>query len=59
MKSAFWPFDDRLRIINSIIKPGFAKLREELGLPARPGDALLAPLTIRFPSGVKEKQLCR
>ena len=43
MKSAFWPFDDRLRIINTIIKPGFATLRERLGLPARPGDALLAP----------------
>jgi adenosine deaminase len=26
MKSAFWPFDDRLRIINGIIKPGFAQL---------------------------------
>jgi len=26
MKSAFWPFDDRLRIINQIIKPGFAGL---------------------------------
>ncbi len=27
MKSAFWPFDDRLRIINGIIKPGFARLQ--------------------------------
>jgi adenosine deaminase len=26
MKSAFWPFDQRLRIINGIIKPGFAAL---------------------------------
>jgi adenosine deaminase len=26
MKSAFWPFDQRLRIINGIIKPGFAEL---------------------------------
>jgi adenosine deaminase len=25
MKSAFWPFDERLRIINQIIKPGFAR----------------------------------
>ena len=24
MKSAFWPFDGRLRIINEQIKPGFA-----------------------------------
>jgi len=29
MKSAFWPFDDRLRIINEQIKPGFASLRGE------------------------------
>jgi adenosine deaminase len=29
MKSAFWPFDDRLRIINGQIKPGFAVLRAE------------------------------
>ena len=27
MKSAFWPFDGRLRIINEQIKPGFASLR--------------------------------
>jgi adenosine deaminase len=29
MKSAFWPFDGRLRIINEQIKPGFASLRAE------------------------------
>ena len=29
MKSAFWPFDGRLRIINEQIKPGFARLRAE------------------------------
>ncbi|MGH9213679.1 MAG: adenosine deaminase [Acidimicrobiales bacterium] len=29
MKSTFWPFDDRLRIINGQIKPGFAALRAE------------------------------
>lgn len=29
MKSAFWPFDDRLRIINGQIKPGYATLRAE------------------------------
>ena len=29
MKSAFWPFDDRLRIINGKIKPGFAALQVE------------------------------
>ena len=27
MKSSFWPFDQRLRIINEQIKPGFAILR--------------------------------
>ena len=27
MKSAFWPFDKRLRIINERIKPGYAALR--------------------------------
>lgn len=29
MKSAFWPFDERLRMINGQIKPGFAALRAE------------------------------
>jgi len=29
MKSAFWPFDGRLRIINEQIKPGFARLRAD------------------------------
>ncbi|HEX8804567.1 MAG TPA: adenosine deaminase [Acidimicrobiales bacterium] len=29
MKSAFWPFDERLRIIASQIRPGFATLRAE------------------------------
>ena len=28
MKSAFWPFDDRLALIDGVIKPGFAALRE-------------------------------
>ncbi len=28
MKSSFWPFNDRLRIINEIIKPGFAPYLE-------------------------------
>jgi adenosine deaminase len=27
MKSSFWPFDQRLRIINELIKPGYARLR--------------------------------
>ncbi|MFP3905609.1 MAG: adenosine deaminase [Acidimicrobiales bacterium] len=28
MKSAFWPFERRLALINDVIKPGFAKLEE-------------------------------
>ena len=27
MKSSFWPFDKRLRIINERIKPGYAALK--------------------------------
>ena len=30
MKSSFWPFDQRLRIINEQIKPGYASLRAAL-----------------------------
>jgi len=30
MKSAFWPFDERMRIINQIIKPRYAALRDDL-----------------------------
>lgn len=30
MKSAFWPFDDRLRLIEQVIKPKYAALRAEL-----------------------------
>ncbi len=29
MKSAFAPFDERLRIINEVVKPGYARLRAE------------------------------
>ena len=29
MKSAFWPFDERLRIINEIIKPGYKNLIDQ------------------------------
>jgi adenosine deaminase len=32
MKSAFLHYDERVRIIFERIKPGYAKLREELGL---------------------------
>jgi adenosine deaminase len=30
MKSAFWPFDDRLRLIDQVIKPAYAHLRAEV-----------------------------
>jgi adenosine deaminase len=29
MKSAFWPFDQRLALINNVIKPGYAAIRQE------------------------------
>ncbi len=29
MKSAFAPFDERLRLINEVVKPGYARLRAE------------------------------
>jgi hypothetical protein len=29
MKSAFWPFDQRLRIIQGRIKPGYSAMRAE------------------------------
>jgi adenosine deaminase len=29
MKSAFAPFDERLRIINEVVKPGYARLRSQ------------------------------
>jgi len=34
MKSAFIPFDERLALINEVIKPGFAALSERGGAPA-------------------------
>ncbi|MEZ5232229.1 MAG: adenosine deaminase [Acidimicrobiales bacterium] len=44
MKSSFWPFDERLRIINTQIKPGFARLRaEEDVFSVRPSNQLVAP----------------
>jgi adenosine deaminase len=30
MKSAFWPFEDRLRLIDQVIKPTYARFRAEL-----------------------------
>jgi adenosine deaminase len=44
MKSAFWPFEGRLEIINTQIKPGFARLRaEEDVFSVRPPDQLVSP----------------
>lgn len=31
MKSAFLPFDERLRLINTVIKPGYAALKQQAG----------------------------
>src|SRR5690606_8347114 len=33
MKSAFIPFNERLELINGVIKPGFARLKWRAGLP--------------------------
>ena len=44
MKSSFWPFDERLKIINQKIKPGFGRLRaEEDVFSVRPSNQLVAP----------------
>jgi adenosine deaminase len=44
MKSSFWPFDERLKIINTRIKPGFARLRaEEDVFSVRPSNQLVGP----------------
>lgn len=34
MKSAFWPFDERLAIIDGVIKPAYAALRDAAAAPA-------------------------
>ncbi len=44
MKSSFWPFEERLQIINRTIKPGFARLRaEEDVFSVRPSNQLVGP----------------
>ena len=35
MKSAFAPYAERIRLIYDEIKPGYAALRAELGIPER------------------------
>jgi adenosine deaminase len=46
MKSAFAPFDERLRLINEVVKPGYARLRSAesrvVGAGATPGPAGVA-----------------
>ncbi len=42
MKSAFAPFDERLKLINDVIKPGFAQLIAEAGEAALTPPAALA-----------------
>jgi adenosine deaminase len=38
LKSAFAPFDERLRLINEVVKPGYARHRsEESRVIAAPG----------------------
>ncbi len=37
LKSAFAPFDERLRLINEVVKPGYAHLRAEASRVAVPG----------------------
>ena len=49
MKSAFWPFDERLRIINEQIKPGYALLRARRRPPR--SSARFSPLDPRATLG--------
>ena len=37
LKSAFAPFDERLRLINEVVKPGYAHLRAEAPARRHPG----------------------
>jgi adenosine deaminase len=32
MKSSFIPFDQRLKLINEVIKPAYAKIAQDLGI---------------------------
>lgn len=43
MKSAFAPFDERLRLINEVIKPGYAHLRDTAVRVATPQTLVAAP----------------
>ena len=41
LKSAFVPFDERIRIINEVVKPAYAHLRAKEARVAIPGAAAL------------------
>ncbi len=41
MKSSFLPYKERLAVIYDTLKPGFARLREELGLPPLGAPAII------------------
>jgi len=43
MKSAFAPFDERLRIINEVVKPGYARLRAREARVVAAGSATSTP----------------
>jgi adenosine deaminase len=39
MKSSFLPYNQRLAMIYDVLKPGYARLREELGMAVQPAPA--------------------
>jgi adenosine deaminase len=39
MKSSFLPYNQRIAVIYDVLKPGFARLREDLGLAPQPASA--------------------
>jgi adenosine deaminase len=40
MKSSFLPYKERIAVIYDVLKPGYARLREELGLAPNPAPAI-------------------
>ena len=53
LKSAFAPFDERLRLINEVVKPGYARLRaEESRVVAGPPERVVASRLAR-PSAIR------
>jgi hypothetical protein len=39
MKSSFLPYNQRIAVIYDVLKPGFARLREDLGIAPQPTSA--------------------